>query len=229
MHEEILVGAVLIALAAAAPAVEAKTYDAVSGYSAASNTETQRWSYRSSQSGQLDGNYTLLPKASTDTNWKNGAGNTVTLNYWSNPGFFYPLISANTAKGRLHRDYGHGPVYLPAKSIFVDPGTQIAVLSFRSPTTGAATVDFSFTDIDCHGGNGINVYVIKDSAGVETSLYGGSVFSDSSHCAASKYASTGAQSVPVSLKKGDRITFIVGNNGDYSYDSTAITASVSFP
>src|SRR5205085_12132466 len=149
----------------------------------------------------------LLPLASTDTRWQDNGGTSVPLHFWSNPGFNYPLISANTTRKRLHRDYnGFGNVYLAPKSLFVDPGYQVAVVSFLSPKSGTATVSYSFTDIDCHGGNGINWHVDKNS-GLKTDLASG--FLQSTRCTDTRYATTGAHSLQVAVRKGDRINFVI--------------------
>ena len=220
-----ILGAIALA-ALAAPAAQAKTYNAVAQYSAVSNTDTQHWSYRYS-TGARDGNYALLPLASTDAaDWQNDGGTTVPLDYWSNPGFNYPLISANTTRKRLHRDYGYGNVYLAPKSLFIDPGYQVAVVSFLSPKRGTATVTYSFTDIDCHGGNGIDWYVDKNS-GLTRDLASGVLAS--TNCDDTQYATTGVQQLQVKVRKGDRINFIIDDAGDYTFDSSAMTATVSFP
>jgi hypothetical protein len=216
-----------VALAAlAAPAAQAKTYNAVAQYSAVSNTDTQHWSYRYS-TGARDGNYALLPLASTDTRWQTDGGATAPLDFWSNPGFNYPLISANTTRKRLHRDYnGFGNVYLAPNLLFIDPGYQIAVISFLSPRRGTATVTYSFTDIDCHGGNGIAWYVDKNS-GLTRDLASGSL--TSTNCDDTQYATTEIRSLQVKGGKGDRINFVIDNAGDSSADSSAMTATVGFP
>lgn len=207
-----------------APALPARTFDAVAQFSATSNTETQTWSYRYSESGLRDGAYTLLPEVTPVDLWQTDDGTTVTLSLWNNPDLVYPVISANTTTTRLHRNYCCGNVYLAPRSIFVDPGTQVAVLSFLAPTGGQATVTYSFTDIDCHGGNGINWYVDKNS-GLQRDLASG--FLQSTNCDDSQYATTGLQTLSVRVKKGDRINFIIENAGDYFFDSSELTATIS--
>ena len=208
----------------AAPALHSRIFDAVAEFSATSNTETQTWSYRYSESGLRDGAYTLLPEVIPVDVWQTDNGTAVTLSVWYNPDLGYPAISANRTNARLHRDYCCGNVYLAPRSIFVDPGTQVAVLSFLAPIGGQTTVTYSFTDIDCHGGNGINWYVDKNS-GLQRDLASG--FLQSINCDDSQYATTGLQTLSVRVKRGDRINFIIENGGDYTFDSSELTATIS--
>lgn len=219
---------ILIALnaALAAGAAQGKTYDAVAQFSPAANTETQTWTYRYSQSGTRDGHYTLLPHVDEDdADWLTDRGKAVPVFTWDTDGPSYPFIGANTTNKNLHRNYCCGDVVLPARSMFEDPGTQIGVLSFLSPRKGVATVTYSFTDIDCHGGNGIEWYVDKNS-GLKKDLDSG--FLQSTACDFSQYATTGLKTLHVRVKRGDRINFIIDNAGDYTFDSSAFTADVSF-
>lgn len=234
LNVRILLASALVAGLSAMPltAAQAKTkltYDAVKQYSSSSNTEKQRWTYRFSSSGQRDGNYALLPETFTDDNeWQLPDGSFATLYFWDNTNRQYPYVSANETDQMLARTNGCcGPVYLPPKHLFIDTGSQMTVLSFLAPMTGTISVAYSFTHIDCHGGNGINWYVDKNS-GLKKDLAHGSVYTLEIYCDPSQYATAKGTIKRVKVKKGDRINFIEDNNGDSLFDSSAVTAKIKY-
>jgi hypothetical protein len=96
------------------------------------------------------------------------------------------------------------------------------VVSFLVPKSGTVTVKYSFTDIDPYGGNGVNWYVDLNS-GVAGDLYSGTIDSTPGHA-----STTGKQSFQIAVSQGDRLNFIIDANGNYDFDSTAMTAIITY-
>jgi len=206
----------------------AQTYNAAANFSSTVNSNSSHWSYRYNTTGTRDGDYTLLTfTAPPSPGWSDGSG-PVAETYWfvtaSNE--VCPCLGANQLAVPLTTNYCCGPVILPAGSIFEHPSTLgdlgDTVLSFLVFMSGTVTVNYSFTDIDPYGGNGINWYVDLNS-GVAGDLFSGTVDSTPGHI-----STTGPQSFRLQVIKGDRINFVIDANGDASYDSTAIRASVTY-
>ncbi len=212
-----------------AAGARAQTYSAAPSYSPTTNTDTSPWSYRYNTTGTRDGNYALLTYAAHGgSTWTSGGKKVAMSSWFSQPGgTSCPCVGANRRTLPLTTNYGHGPVVLPSLSIFVHPSTTSnvgeTVLSFLVPKDGKVTVTYSFTDIDPYGGNGINWYVDLNS-GVNGDLHSGSVYSTPGHIAA-----TGARHFDIQVAKGDRINFVIDSNNDFSYDSTAVRATVAYP
>jgi hypothetical protein len=222
-HASVLI--VMAGFAALAGAAKATTYNAVSQFSDTVNSDTSKWSYRFNTTGTRDGNYALMPSTSpSGAQWYRGKAK-AKVTIWTQSG---PDSSANMAANKnamaQTANFCCGTVTWPAHSIYANPSSPgDDVLSFLAPKTGTATVQFSFTDIDPYGGNGIRWYVDLN-AGTSGDLASGSLDSTSP----SSLSTTGVQSIVVPVVKGDRINFIIDADGDDSFDSTAITATITY-
>jgi len=226
-----IIVSLLVAAACAAPAQAGSNYATTQFVW---NKNDNSWAYYN-----LDANnkLVLLPAENVESAaWLNDNGVPVQVPYWSNPGPGYPFVAANTTTQRLHRDFCCGAVYLPGKSLLLDPGTQRSEVVYLVPTVAEGTkvqLYYGFTDIDCHGGDGVKWYVRYYSAATKkwkNVVTPGTLFSDGSHCSDDTYATTTlnkVKNVPVST--GDRFAWIVENNGDPNYDSTAVSAIVTLP
>jgi uncharacterized repeat protein (TIGR03803 family) len=204
---------------------QARHYDAVADFSVECNTNTSRWSYRYNTTGSRDGNYSLLPYVEpSGTQWYEN-DEPIKLSMW----FSYP-DNANGPCMFANKDHSqltelNGEIALPPLSIYEHPstlsGTSDTVLTFLAPNAGEVKVTYSFTHIDADGGQGIDWYIDLNS-GVNGDLYSG-------YLPCCKVNGTGPLHFDVEVKKGDRINFIVAaHNGDFDYDSTALTASVDY-
>jgi hypothetical protein len=220
------IGLVLTFLAVGA---HAQTYNAATGFSTKTNTDTSLWSYRYNTTGTRDGNYTLLPYVERwGYQWYNDQGEKIVKFGWfaqpSNG--TYPGICANKRATPITTYYGSHRIVLPKRSIFEHPSTISTVgdtvLSFLVPTSGTVTVKFRFTDIDPYGGNGINWYVDLNSE-INGDLYSGRVHSHSGHI-----ATTGTRSFQIAVVEGDRLNFVIDSDGEFHYDSTAVKAIVAY-
>lgn len=236
-----ILGLGLMASALMAPVAYGKTYDAISQFSSVTNTDKQVWSYRYGSRVEGETNtYTLLPKVHKEKGWLDIDNHPYKLPQWylkGPKGTILPGISGNTAtvgdQGfNLHRDDGDGPVYLGGKSLVLNPGgtdgTHDVVLSFRAPKSGLVEVDYQFTDIDCHGGNGIAWYIDVDGASGHTTAASGTLDSDSNSCEPEQYDEIIDDAI-VSLSKGDRLNLVVDSNGsDAQFDRTQVRATVRY-
>jgi len=194
------------------PCALATSYDAVTDFSNSTNTNASTWSYRYKPGSTVrDGVYTLLP------------GFTPTNGSWSptNPGSWtvggnVPEIGVNQTGTDV--SYAVGPPFTwPKNTMLVHPGiSDLVVLSWLSPVSSFFDIDFSFTDLDPNGGNGIAWFVERNSS-LDTLSFG--VFSNGG-------ASTPQSLSNIFVNAGDRINFIVDPNGGYDYDSTKVTATI---
>lgn len=206
----------------------AQIYTAAGGFSAATNTDTSRWSYRYNTTGTRDGNYTLLPISEpTDATWYNWGDAFVPNRWYPQPVDVCPCIGpVNKLTIPLVSNFGFGPIIAPARSIIEHPSSSSdvgdTVISFLVPKAGTVTVTYSFTDIDPYGGNGVNWYVDLNS-GVSGDLYWGTVDSTPGHL-----STTGDKKFQVTVAEGDRLNFIIDSNGNFDFDSTAMRAIIAY-
>ena len=201
-------------------------YDAVSEFSTTVNSESSRWSYRET-SGDLtrDGSYDLLPNfddplSSGQPFWLPGTP------YWNSTGFTGGArIGVNQSGGSIARNpFFAVSIFWPNNTIWLHPwglsaaDKSLAVVSWLSPGPGFVEVEFSIADIDPGGGNGIAWFIdLGDSTGV---LASGTIANG---------GSTGLLNVSTTaVSAGDRINIIIDANGNQNFDSTALTAEITF-
>jgi len=188
----------------------AQTYDMVADFSTTSNPNGV-WSYRFQPGTSRDGNYALLP----DFGPASGSFAPIDPDTWR-AGSDVPAIGLNQTGSDAYYQ-GVGFVW-PNGAILMHPGNiSLVIASWEGPFTMSVNINFSFSSLDPNGGNGIVWFVERNNS--SGTLSTGS-YSDG--------GASGAQrlnAVPVSA--GDRINFIVDPNGDYGYDSTQLTATIS--
>jgi len=201
-----------VVLAAGSAPLDAQTFDAAADFSKDFNTAVTLWSYRYKSNVIRDGNYSLLPAyGDGDGDWTPNDPGAWTLNNT------VPELGVNRSAGDVF--YASGPLFTwPRDAMLVHPGVdQLVLVSWLSPTATLLNISFSFSDLDPNGGNGIRWFVEKNNANstIRTGTLGnGSV--------------SGTQTVTgLSVVPGDRINFIVDPNGEYSFDSTKIAASIT--
>ncbi len=191
------------------------TYSAVNDFSNTTNNETSLWSYRSQSSLTRDGVYDLLPGFSTfANNWEPDIG------LWT-ASILNPGVGVNDTGGPSTFTFNTSTFIWPVNTIWMHPDPNgLVVVSWLSPTSGLADIEFNFTDMDANGGNGIGWFVdLGDNSG---NLLSGSFANG---------GSSGTQTVNgVSVSIGDRINFIVSPpSTDHGFDSTTFTATITVP
>ncbi len=208
-----------------ATAAQAATYDAVKSFSNTVNTATSRWSYSYNATGTRDGNYTLLPgTVADDTQWHKGKA-LVKVPVWESPAgpSYADYAAVNKSSVGWTANFCCGTVTWPAHSIYLNPaynGVGDTVVSFLAPKSGTASVSYSFSHIDPHGGNGISWFVDLNS-GLSGDLASGTL--------SSALSTTGTLTLTVAVKKGDRVNFIVSpNDGNPTYESSVMTATITY-
>jgi len=208
---------VIVLVASCLSHARATTYDAVTDFSTTTNTNTSTWSYRYSTTTVRDGNYLLLPTYGPWTNWT-----PTNPQAWRSPTGDVPVIGVNQtgSDATFVPGPGSGPFVWPNGTMLAHPeGGELAVLSWLSPSTSLININFSFSSLDPNGGNGVSWFV-EENSGLTTLAMG-------------SYADGGASGnlslsgIPVMA--GDRINFIVDPNGDFFFDSTKITATITTP
>jgi hypothetical protein len=86
-----------------------------------------------------------------------------------------------------------------------------------SPLQTQVTIDCSFSDLDPNGGDGIAWFIERNSSNYTISS--GSLNNGGS--------AGNLNFVGISVNAGDRINFIVGPAGNYAYDSTRVSATIT--
>ncbi|QDS97861.1 PEP-CTERM sorting domain-containing protein [Adhaeretor mobilis] len=191
------------------------TTSAVDDFSNTTNTATSEWSYRWSPDSVRDGDYPLLATNSDPaTLW------TPTTPYWNNGGSL-PGVGVNQSGSAINISPPFLPFSWPTDTIWMHPpSTGFAVVTWTSPVTGTADIEFEFDDMDPNGAfaNGVRWYV--DVGDVSGSLANGSFV-----------GGTGIMPMTVTdvaVNSGEQVHFIVDPFGDFSFDSTAFRATVTY-
>src|SRR5205823_1249298 len=143
------------------------TADAARDFSNSRNTDDSVWSYRYKADAVRDGNYPLL--AEFDPTFSVSPGLTwVPENpgFWGNPGSFTPWLGVNETGADVSA-VEEGVIFPSGSMMAHPPSGGLAVLSWRSPSDAEVRIDFSFTDADAGGGNGIRWFVERN-AGADT-------------------------------------------------------------
>ena len=210
--------AFMCAVALPAPFAVAQVYDFESQFSTATNP-SGAWSYRyqadgSSDNTVRDGYYELLsnPSSSTGggtiTGWDATAG--ATLNE--------PHVVKNVSGSSFVCCAGTLTVPVGVTTAHPNPN-QSVIVSWTAPSSGTANLNFSFTDQNSGGGNGVRYFVERGSK--LATLATGTIANGG------PTAAGGVNGVRVTA--GETINFIVDPiGGDHGADSTRITANVNF-
>ncbi len=193
-------------------------WSAVDDFSTTTNTVASTWSYRAANDVVRDGDYQLIPTfGESFSAWD------PSTSFWHHPST-YPTVGVNNSGNPINWIGTASPFVWPDGTIWMHPSNTpgLAVVSWLSPSDMTVDVDFTFADMDPNGlgngGDGINWFVdLNDASGLLASGFipeaGGS---------------TGVLSLAnLSLNAGDRINFIVDPNGNFSFDSTALQATIS--
>lgn len=187
------------------------TFDNVADFSLATNTESSTWSYRFADDLVRDGAYSLLTHVNPIAD-----PFPTKPDVWNNSGDGAPTyLGVNLTGAQQSSGGGVGLYTWNANEMIMHPETGgLVILSWLSPATGIATIDFSFADAIPFGDS--NWFVDRNgSAGTLDSgfLSGG--------------ASSGTRQVTTAVTTGDRINFVVAPNGGFAGDAIAIAASIS--
>lgn len=215
MIRRIVLFAALVCCSNVASAVTVTS--AVDDFSNTTNTATSEWSYRWSNDLVRDGDYQLLTTHS-DPNplWS------PTTDYWNNGGSF-PGIGVNQSGSDINIVPPFAPFSWPTDTIWIHPpSVGFAVVTWTSPVTGTADIEFEFDDMDPNGPfpqtTGIRWYV--DVGDISGTLANGSFVNGAG------IAPTNINNV--SITAGDQIHFIVDPFGGFEFDSTAFRATISY-
>jgi hypothetical protein len=185
-------------------------FSAVDDFSNTTNTEKTVWSYRFANDQLRDDSYALLTT------------NSDPLPVWNPPTPFWHTGTGDVPGVGVNRSgapipINGSPVFSwPDETVWMHPGNSgLAVVSRSSPTSTAVDVQFSFSDMDPNGGNGVLWFVdLGDSSGnlASGTLSGGG---------------SGLQKLTIiSMTAGDRLNFVIDSNGNEFFDSTEFTATV---
>lgn len=186
-------------------------YDAAADFSPANNPNGV-WSYGWSS--------TLGSAFNLDVAHTSGSG----LDFWegpvstvSPPGLF-PYVGHNGTSSTI---IYFGTVQVEAGQLFMHPGPQgqDSVLRFTAPSSGTYQLSTSFTGIDFVEPTTTDVHVLLDGTSILNSNVDG--FGPGS----GPFLAT-----PLTLQKGDVVDFVVGfgADGTYFFDSTGITATLTY-
>ncbi len=129
-------------------------------------------------------------------------------------------LGVNTKTTPIIFNTGSGD-YLPLlpTQMYLSPGSanDFLVARFTAPATGVYRVMARWVDLDNHGGNGATAYVIKN---------GQELFSQSFESTVARTGRAWMRSRDLTLASGDTLDFVVGSNGEHTFDATAFNAAV---
>lgn len=138
------------------------------------------------------------------------------LNVWSSSIPIEPDVAFNGTSGTINPS-GTNPI--PAGSVAFHPGPngENAIVRWTAPSTGSYDIAATFTGLDNFRGTTTDVAVMSGT----TQLWVGEV----TGFGATQTFAAG----PLNLNAGDKIDFTVGygTDGNYSYDTTGLSAAVS--
>lgn len=209
--------AVTIQLALVSSCFAVDLYDATAEFSSTINTNSSLWSYRYREGTTRDGIYPILPNYGP----AGGSWSPVSPNTWSLGGD-NPQVGVN--------DTGSNATFTPVPSFVWPNGTMLmhpgqssmAIVSWLSPSTATASIQFSFLDLDANTlepyvSDGIDWYVERNSG--DFTLASGTIENG---------GGTGTLTISnISVSPGDRINFLVGPRSAYFYDSTQLNAIIT--
>ena len=184
-------------------AASATTYNVVTDFSTASNPNGQ-WIYGAGTPTAF------TPFTYTGNNFGPGYG----FDYWSTGANGLPAVGSSAGV-----DYG--TVDVPSNELWMHPGSATpgndSIVEFVVPATGSYTINGSFTRRDTSDGAGNGTVVGLYIGGVDVSgTTLGTVYGDT-------YGFGGTYT----LTAGEIVAFDLNNNGNYSNDSTGLTAVIT--
>jgi hypothetical protein len=151
-----------------------------------------------------------------DTTTANVSG----LDFWEGPvtaayGLGFPLVDHN---GTANPITLNGTALFEPGQLAMHPGPdgQYSVICFMAPTAGTYQVAGAFTGLDFVGPTTTDVHVLVDGMSVFDGLVDG-------------YQTGPSFGATLTLRAGDTVDFAVGygTNGNYLYDTTGLTATLS--
>jgi hypothetical protein len=183
----------------------AATYNPSTDFSASNPSGAWKYGYASSGAvGSLDSLFSPMP--------------TFTANCASGGGFSADCWSASSSIASSNGAFSSGTVQFTADYINLHPGQNLdlSVLAFIAPTAANYTFVGEFADRDVAGGSGVALSTVLGNG---TFLVGpnivGSVFNPV------------AINFTQNLSQGQAVYFVVGANGEYSYDSVGLKLDVT--
>lgn len=192
-------------------ALAAMTWNAYSEFTAGptAQADTNTWQYMYNTAGQNSG-YALLDRWGGNGDGPLGDGWTLasSADYWKNE-----LVMQDTATN-------HELVLHP----FQDAGKGIdyaATVAWRSPITGTVNANFSVTDRNGGGGDGVEYSLYKNGAAAGTTLAHGYVDNGPD------WTSGPVTANGISVAAGDTLYLQIGARGSYGYDLTGVSFSVT--
>jgi hypothetical protein len=188
-------------------------------FSATTNTDTSTFSYRYRTDTNRNGDYALLPIFGPS----NGNWTPSNPGAWNPGGSTLPEIGMNQTGTTVTKTTAapHDSFSLANGSFWMRPAAgQIVVLSWLYPFDSQHRIDinYSFADIDVHGGDGVRVYYEeRHSDGTKFGSSGSEFGSD---------GVAGGNHVGGQMGPGDRFDLILDPQTDASFDATSFTLTI---
>lgn len=202
-------GALLIGVTAAQAGVIWNAYDGfISGPTSQATSNT--WQYLYNDTGDNNSGYTLLER------WgDNGDG--IAIDGWTSTN---PTDTWHNEV--VLKDADSGEILLhPFKEPTTGTPDYTATIGWLSPMTGKVNVDFSVTDRNGGGGDGVEYWLYKSGVAADSYLYKGAVDNGEDW-------TSGPISIDdISVDLGDMLYLRVGARDTYNYDLTGVNFVVT--
>lgn len=140
------------------------------------------------------------------------------LEGWIAPGQATLGVNTKTAPIIFNTGSGNYKALLPTQ-MYLSPGSgnEFLVVRWTAPDNGDYRAMARWVDIDQHGGNGATAYLLKN---------GQEQFSKTFRSTTTSTGRAWMRSRVLSLNAGDVLDFVVGSDGEHTFDATAFNAAV---
>jgi hypothetical protein len=192
----------------------AATFDALGDFSTTTNGAPSPWSYGDGATGTTFTPYSTFSPVGTCQ-----LGGLSGLECWNTGNNGEPMVGKNPTSGTLIG----GTVVAPNTVLIVHPGPTVdTIVRWTAPTSGTYAISASFEILDDTSPTGI--IGIVDLNG--THLFNGTLTGPPASSGGNPGGSE-SFSVTRTLVAGDIISFGVNNEGNFLFDSTGLSATIS--
>jgi len=191
-----------------AASAQAAVYDALGDFSIASNPNGP-WSYGEGIAGSTFSPFVNAVANGTSSFWQS-----------STPAMGTPIVLKNTSGNAFFAP----SVVFPTNVLIIHPGpVNDVIVRFTAPSAGIYNYSGLFEILDYQLPAGVRGLIFHNGTSLFNSALIGAAANNSTLTPGASIAFSGS----VTLALGDNLSFAVNNGGNYTYDSTGFSASIS--